>query len=64
MRNDLVAEEIEVNPLIAAAPFGAAEELAVERLCGIDVGGADLEPGDGVAGRGGPGVPSSVGDVS
>ena len=30
VRDDLVAEEIEVHPLVAAAPFGAAEQFAVE----------------------------------
>ena len=30
VRDDLVAEEIEVHPFVAAAPFRAAEQLAVE----------------------------------
>jgi hypothetical protein len=31
MRYDLVTEEIEVDPLVAAASFGAAEQAAIER---------------------------------
>jgi hypothetical protein len=31
VRHELVPEEIEVHPLVAAAPFGTAEQLAVER---------------------------------
>ena len=31
MRHELMTKEIEVDPLLAAAPFRAAEEPAVER---------------------------------
>jgi hypothetical protein len=30
MRNDLMAEEIEIDPVRVAAPFGTAEEPSVE----------------------------------
>ena len=30
MRNDLMAEQIEVDPFIAAAPLGAAQDLSIE----------------------------------
>jgi hypothetical protein len=34
MRDDLVPAEIEIDPMISAAPFRAAEQLAVESACG------------------------------
>ena len=41
VRDELVAEEIEVHPFVAAAAFRAAEQLAVE----IARGATDREPG-------------------
>ncbi len=30
MRDDLVSEQVEVDPMIGAAPLGAAEQLTIE----------------------------------
>jgi hypothetical protein len=43
MRHELVAEEVEVHPLRAAATFRTAEELAVEGACGGEVVNGDGE---------------------
>ena len=37
MRDDLMAVEIEIDPMVGAAPFGAAEQLAVEAARGGEV---------------------------
>ena len=37
VRHDLVAVEIEVDPLVGRASFGAAEQLPVETACGLEV---------------------------
>ena len=43
VRDDLVPEEIEVHPFGGAAPFGAAEKLAVETARGGEVMNRDGE---------------------
>jgi len=50
--DDLVAEEVEVDPLVRAAAFGTAERGAVEVACGIEVvdGEGDVERGEHGAG--------------
>ena len=37
MRNDLVTEEIEIDPVVARAAFRAAENAGVERARGREV---------------------------
>ncbi|GGO99693.1 hypothetical protein GCM10011329_33760 [Stakelama pacifica] len=37
MRDDLMPEQIEIDPAIGAAPFGTAEHLPIEMPRGIEV---------------------------
>ena len=37
MGHDLVAEEVEIDPVLAAASLGASEQPAVERAGGFEV---------------------------
>jgi hypothetical protein len=37
VERDLVAEEIEIDPGVGAAAFGAAEHVAVEAACAVEV---------------------------
>lgn len=48
MRDDLVPEEVEVDPVVGAAAFRAAEEIAVEVPSGSKVidGEGDMKGGE------------------
>ena len=54
MRDDLMAEEVEVDPLVSGASFGAAESLAIEGASGVEV----IDRKGNVEGREGGGHPS------
>jgi hypothetical protein len=52
VKGDLVAEKVEVDPGVGAAAFGAAQDVAIETACAVEVANVEGKMEDALQGFG------------